>query len=140
MNDIVQSQIKLQGFIVKKAIMNINTDLINQAEDREVDIKIFFENRINQNANGFITDFNLDLITKSKSLDLSLLFEFNFETSNQINTEYLKSTFCNINAPAIAFPMIRAFVTTITANSGIPPIMLPSINFAAHAVGKENTK
>jgi preprotein translocase subunit SecB len=98
---------------------------------QEFDINIFFENHIRDEKKGFFMDFNLNLINKTKSLEIALVFEFIFETHNNIEVDFLESHFCKINAPAIAFPMIRAFVTTLSANAGIPAVILPSINFAA---------
>ena len=40
------------------------------------------------------------------------------ETKERIHTETFKSL----------FPYVRAFVTTLTANCGIPPIMIPDID------------
>ena len=33
------------------------------------------------------------------------------------------------NAPAIAFPYVRVFISNITLNAGYNPIVLPSFNF-----------
>lgn len=35
------------------------------------------------------------------------------------------------NAPAILFPFARAIITSYTAQANIPPIILPTVNFAA---------
>lgn len=129
MNPTVQNQIKLLGYTLKKANWNLISNLENDEISREFDINILFENRLRPDNNGFITEFNLNLLNKSKSLEISLIFEFTFETDNIIDELFLDSNFCKINAPAISFPMIRAFVTTISANAGIPAIILPSINF-----------
>lgn len=43
--------------------------------------------------------------------------------------------FISINAPAIMFPYIRAYVSTLTSLSGIPTIMMPTINM--EPVGKQ---
>ncbi len=37
------------------------------------------------------------------------------------------------NAPAIAFPYLRAYVSTLTTQSGIPPIVLPTLNLSGLA-------
>jgi len=131
MNPTIQNQIKLEGYILKKANWNLITDLHKNSDSRDFDINLVFENSIRTDGNGFVTEINLNLINKTKSFEISLLFDFTFETQNVIEPEFLNSNFCKINAPAIAFPMIRAFITTMSANAGIPAIILPSINFAA---------
>lgn len=46
--------------------------------------------------------------------------------------------FLGQNAPALVFPYIRAFVTNLTALSGIPPLVLPTLNLAQ--VGRDLLK
>lgn len=38
-----------------------------------------------------------------------------------------------VNAPAIAFPYLRAYISTLTTQSGIPPIILPTLNLSGLA-------
>jgi len=52
-----------------------------------------------------------------------------FRTLSEIDADFKASDFTKINAPAIAFPFLRAFVSTITLNSGFEPLVLPTINF-----------
>jgi preprotein translocase subunit SecB len=43
-------------------------------------------------------------------------------------SEKMLHTFFYINAPAILFPYIRAYVATLTTLSGLAPINLPTLN------------
>ena len=43
-------------------------------------------------------------------------------------SEKILNTFFYINAPAILFPYLRAYVATLTALSGMAPINLPTLN------------
>ena len=38
-----------------------------------------------------------------------------------------------VNAPAIAFPYLRAYISTLTTQSGISPIILPTLNLSGLA-------
>ncbi len=40
------------------------------------------------------------------------------------------SNFLYLNAPAILFPYIRAYISALTALSGIPPVTLPPVNIS----------
>jgi preprotein translocase subunit SecB len=53
-----------------------------------------------------------------------------FESSTEIDDNFLNSDFAKINAPAIAFPFLRAFVSTFSLNAGYSPIVLPAFNFS----------
>ena len=39
------------------------------------------------------------------------------------------SALCNVNGPAILYPYARALFSTITAQSGVRPMILPVVNF-----------
>ena len=68
--------------------------------------------------------------------DLVRKFELNvtchsiFEFDRELIDEELQK-YTTVNAPAILFPYIRAYISTLTALSGIAPIILPTINLAA---------
>ncbi|WP_154840627.1 protein-export chaperone SecB [Clostridium paraputrificum] len=49
-----------------------------------------------------------------------------------------KGEFLQKNAMAILFPYVRSFLTTLTAQSGIKPIILPPINFNALLEASDN--
>ena len=58
-----------------------------------------------------------------------------FETSEKVSADFENSPFARINAPAIAFPYVRAFISNFTLNSGYNPVLLPSFNFVEMAKG-----
>ena len=72
----------------------------------------------------FVIVFDIDL--KDKDFDL---VAFVFSTEDEVTEEFKFSDFPKINAPAIAFPFIRAYISNLTLQSGFEPVILPSINF-----------
>ena len=48
--------------------------------------------------------------------------------------------FAKISAPAIGFPYVRAFMSTLSIQAGLPPIILPSINFIQFSKELEKEK
>lgn len=83
-----------------------------------------------QASNKFNILFGLRLKVKNSHL-LLLEYESTFKLDNELDDEFIKSHFPQVNAPAIAFPYLRAFVSTLLLNAGFEPIMLPSVNFSA---------
>jgi preprotein translocase subunit SecB len=63
--------------------------------------------------------------------ELAIAYDAFFECDEAIDDEFKNSHFPRVNAPAIAFPYLRAFISTVTLNAGYPVIMLPSWNFQA---------
>lgn len=75
--------------------------------------------------------FGVGLFIELKDNEFSLKVEmvFLFELDSIIDDEFKNSDFPKINAPAIAFPYVRSFISNITLQSGFAPVILPSINF-----------
>jgi preprotein translocase subunit SecB len=70
------------------------------------------------------------VVIKSKTNDFNFqiqTFGF-FEISGRTNDTILNN-FLNISAPTILYPFIRAFVSNLTLQSGMNPIIIPTINF-----------
>lgn len=47
-----------------------------------------------------------------------------------IDDDFMNASFARINAPAILYPYLRAFVSSFMATAGFKTPILPSINFA----------
>ena len=86
--------------------------------------------------NKFIIIFNTYLRYK-KVFSLKITSNAIFETDCVIDDDFKESSFTKVNAPAIAFPYIRSFISNLTLNSGLQPVILPSYNFVALAEKKE---
>ena len=81
-----------------------------------------------KNVKIFAILFELEFIHHSE-FRLELRFLAWFETSEPLTKEIMDSPMARINAPAIAFPYLRSFVTLLTLNTGFRPAILPAINF-----------
>ncbi len=79
--------------------------------------------------NDFALDFLIDLSDVNNNFVIKMqVFAF-FSTNFPCDENFLQSDFAKHNAPAIAFPYIRAFISNFTLNSGYNPIILPAFNF-----------
>lgn len=78
-------------------------------------------------------DLFFEINVKDTDFDLFIKMLFIFEIDDDITEEFKVSDFPKINAPAIAFPYLRALISNITLQSGFKPVMLPSINFVEFA-------
>lgn len=91
-----------------------------------------------EETNSFRIGFNLKIY--DKSFDLFIEAISYFEMDDEITEEFKLSSFPKVNAPAIAFPYLRSFVSILTLQSGLDPVILPSINFVslANSIGVED--
>jgi preprotein translocase subunit SecB len=81
-------------------------------KDSRTEFKIFME--VSMKCEGFF--------------DLNLVGIGNFKFDEELNDEKRKKSFMNTNAPAIMFPYLRAFITTLTSNLGevTGPLVIPT--------------
>lgn len=116
-------------------VVNLNLESIEQdssltQQSNELDLQVgqfYPEDKDNIFGVGFRVAFKQD------GYVLKVEMRFFFETDDVITDEFKNSSFPAINAPAIAFPYLRSFLSIITMQSGYPPVMLPSINFVEFA-------
>ena len=66
------------------------------------------------------------------NINISIKIEGLFEFDSDLN-ETQKNNFFDINAPAILYPYVRAYLSSLTSLSGFNHIILPTINFAARS-------
>ncbi len=100
-----------------------NLDSIN-IDDHLVFKPIFFKDSLK----NFVVKFHLEVKTEETSF-FKLDFLSKFECEQDIDESFKESNFPVINAPAIAYPFLRAFVSNFFVSSGYYPILLPTYNF-----------
>jgi len=83
--------------------------------------------------NQFAVILEIGLANQHKTFEFKIKATAHFESSENITMDFADSPFARINAPAIAFPYIRAFISNFTLNIGYNPVMLPSFNFVKMA-------
>lgn len=105
-----------------------DSSLNQQSDALDLQVGQFYpEDKNNIFGVGFRVSFQQD------GYALKAEIRFFFETDEIITDEFKNSPFPVVNAPAIAFPYLRSFLSIITMQSGYPPVMLPSINFVEFA-------
>lgn len=130
MNPNVQTKVKFLGYRIHGVSFNVNENYSKKSEE-EIKLDISVNSFLNEETKkGFFLNLQIKLHTSDNSFELVLNSRSAFETDEQIETSYLESPMVKVNAPAIVFPFLRAFITTVTTNAGYEPIILPPINFA----------
>jgi preprotein translocase subunit SecB len=117
--------IKLTNWKVLKSNFSVNFDETRHDNSFDLNINQIFKEEVVSNEFGII--FKIEI--RDKEFDLYVEFVYNFEADSEITDEFKNSNFPKINAPAIAFPFLRAFISNFTLQAGYEPVILPSINF-----------
>lgn len=116
------SQFQFKGFQIKKSLIDINNN-----DDLDLSIQFKPSGILNKKDSTFILNLGV-AIKDSDKLNIEILSESFFKYSN-IDDDKL-SNFLYLNAPAIMFPYLRAYISSLTALSGINPITLPTLNLS----------
>ena len=114
----------------------VNQLILVDAEDNQTldsDFSLSFEPIFyEEDARKFKIVFDFEYITTDRKY-LRIDYQSYFITDSDINEAFRNSKFPVINAPAIAFPFLRAFLANLLISGGYPPVLLPSINFLHYA-------
>lgn len=111
---ILESSIKIDSDQVPNQKLQVDFEQTIGVDDGERKMRLLFSTKI-QDENAFVS-----LFVRAEGF-----FEFDVDLP-----EEHKDVFFKANAPAILFPYIRSYITTLTALSGIPPIILPTLNLS----------
>lgn len=82
------------------------------------------------NEKQFEIEFVLEMVDPNV-FEMALAYSSIFHADSALpnDEEFKNNKFFYQNAPAIAYPYLRSFVSTIMLNAGYSPLILPSINF-----------
>lgn len=97
-----------------------------EREKMEMNLQVA-QTRAPESSNSFLIAFKIKLLSDEFQLELTMVFKFMADC--EITDEFMNGPFPKINAPAIAFPYVRAYISNLTLQSGYTAVMLPSINF-----------
>ncbi|MDQ3395307.1 MAG: protein-export chaperone SecB [Bacteroidota bacterium] len=119
---LVSLQVNKVNFENKRLFLFDDNKEVNQL-DLNSSIKFSDDNKY-----SFTVEFTT--LINNNSIHIEIIYIALFQCEKEITDVFKASPFVSLNAPAIAFPFLRSFITTLTANAGIDPIILPAINFA----------
>ena len=126
----------IKQIVIECELIDYSTSNENEVKDSEMFSLDYEVNKLE--SKKFQVRFILN-ITDKKIFSLGVCHLFTFETDEEIisdETEFSKNKIFNQNAPAIAYPYVRAFISTLMLNAGYPPLMLPSINLVEYSKRK----
>ncbi|HAQ20633.1 MAG TPA: protein export chaperone secb [Prolixibacteraceae bacterium] len=123
MEEAIKSAFKFEKYNILRSVISRKSD------ETPKSLQISFEPK----GTHFKEDgrFELSLDIRIEDEDKSLLIEVetvaSYSLEGEVSDKMLHSFFY-INAPAILFPYIRAYIAALTTLSGMSPINLPTLN------------
>lgn len=117
------SSFQFKGFRVNRSLI----DRKDVNGDQKLSLAFNPKGVIDKKESFFTLFLNVSVSNKSKSLNIEVDAEAKYLFKADESAENLNNYFY-INAPAILFPYLRAYISALTALSGIPTITLPTLN------------
>jgi preprotein translocase subunit SecB len=116
------SNIQFLNTIVKESHI-----VFNRPGNYKIDIRFEPKGVVIKSLNQFILLIKVNIrdIENAFHIEISTESTFTYPENAEIE-EYKKSLFVT-NAPAIVFPYIRAYISSLTALSGLPVLILPTL-------------
>lgn len=111
--------------VEKLNIETLHTPDKQKENSLKMDYKLIFPD---EDSHTFIIRFSYEL-SDAILYKISGESQFVFRTDEAIDQDFRNSEYPYINAPAVAYPYLRSFISFITLNSGFAPAILPTLNF-----------
>lgn len=84
---------------------------------------------VNENGCNMRLEMRAHVTDENKVLNIEVKAYGFFEFDSEISSEE-KNIFFRTSAPAILFPYVRAYITTLSSLSGVKPVILPTLNMS----------
>ena len=121
-----EAQFRFVNYRINESAIKLDPE-VEPSDELEVN----FEQTIgvHETENRMRLLLNTSISDKNNALSIAVKAEGYFEFDEGLS-EDMKESFFNVNAPAILFPYIRAYISTLSTLSGIKPIVLPTLNLS----------
>ena len=117
------AQFRLADYRISKSLIEIHPE----KGDAAANLKVRFghPNQIDIKDGTLVYPMGVKIEDENSviNIDVTMLGMFEFDKDIQET-----QSFTEVNAPAILFPYLRAYITTLSSLSGIHPIILPTLN------------
>lgn len=107
----------------------ISLDINAKAIEGEIEISINNQTR-KLDGDSYEIELLTSVVNDAKTMDIQVKMTAYFDVSSTLDDDR-KMSLIKINAPAIMFPYIRAYISTLTGLSGLAPVIIPAVNLAA---------
>lgn len=117
------SRFRFLNYIIKKSELEFTGEIKSTELNLSIAPTIEYDDKLYKlTLNVVVTTENNDF---KASIEMMGVFEYETSDRKQLNIFFAHS------APAIMFPYIRAYIHSLTALSGIPGVMIPTLNLSS---------
>lgn len=121
MSEVTKASFRFTHFTIKESHIIVREDGDNDFELSFIPSGVVFPSK-----NSFELEIAFEAVDKNGLVEIKVISNGFFQYSNI--PDITNTKFFTENASAIVFPYIRAYISTLTVQSGITPIVLPTLN------------
>lgn len=118
-----ESHFQFKGFKINRSLIERNDNEVS----KKVSLDFKPEGTINKEKGIFLLVLGVKIKDATNSFNIEIEAEAEYNFKEEVSIEILNNFFY-INAPALLFPYIRAYISTLTNLSGFEPINLPTLD------------
>jgi preprotein translocase subunit SecB len=126
MSNIQEASIQFLNFVIRESHI-----VYRQEGQYKINIDFDPKGHILTNLNQFHLELGVKIVDEEEKFEINLHTISVFTYPEDADLEEYKNGLFIQNAPAIIFPYLRAYVSTLTALSGMPTLTLPTLNIMA---------
>jgi preprotein translocase subunit SecB len=119
------NKISFKNFYVKESYIKFN-----KLEDLDINVDFKTSGLVLKEKKVFILSIETIITEKDNNLNINLKTDSFFEFFDDNDLDSLIDSFFIVNSPAITFPYIRAYISSLSALSGLTTIILPTLNLS----------
>ncbi len=117
------SKFQFKGFKIIRSLIERN----EKTPSKNISLSFYPKGIVDKEQCQFELQLGVNIEDKNKSFKIDIEAIANYAFENNESLEKLDDFFY-INAPALLFPYIRAYISTLTNLSGFETINLPTLN------------
>jgi len=118
-----KSKFQFKGFSIVRSLIERN----DKDASKKISLSFSPKGFINKKKSNFQLHLGVKIEDENRSLNIEIDAIANYVFEDNRGLDNLNKFFY-INAPALLFPYIRAYISTLTNLSGFEPINLPTLN------------
>jgi preprotein translocase subunit SecB len=126
---IIHSNLVFNNYVINKSLFEVNQEF-NPTEEVSLDFKLSTDFKTNKNNDEALVVLICEVFKgyKEKNYPFYIYVEIigNFYLQGEAELEFIE--LCKVNGTAILFPYLRAYISYITSISGVPNLILPTVN------------
>ena len=126
MSEIQEVKFRFVNFLVRESHI-----VIKEQGENKIAVNFTAKGFVFKSLNQFHLELGVNINEETEKFHINLSTFSIFQFPEDADFEQYLSTYFSLNAPAISFPYIRAYISNLTAQSGLLSITLPTYNLTA---------